>query len=663
MKNFRAFFFEKFEPKDEAGKRFVKKHIIAKTSDANGNKDDIFNAKNIKPYDRHLEHGYNQPEDETVYEDVEPLDELSKRKLGQYVNAASKDANQKGWEDGFGPGAGDDPKTYGKNLRRGQRKRLSGIDTAIRKLTKEETESLDELSGLTLQRYISHAASNMAHNKWKAGMNDMKSIRSNDSGEASRADATAKEHERKSDKRYGGINRAANKLARKNRFEEIDLQELSARALAAYLPAAVKDKESHELGAVTSMTRNAKNMHKAIAAKRTQGIRRGFDKWIMQKEDITDTLDEMSKEMMARYIHHATRSAVGNAHKGGQTHGSPGAKDAYRRTFSRVKGIDQATARLGWGGQKQKVVHLQPEETQAEGLSSHAKSKGYNVNRWHHSTSGAHGYDVGDERMSRDYHAPFKGDAKTVKKFGYDQGEKLVGNKSDYKDPRKAKRAINRAMKTEDKELQELSKPILARYAKRAVGDVSDYSVDSTENDIRADRYKGNNPDYSAKKKARAENSARKATNRYRGVIRATDRLAKEDVDLQELSDKTLGRYIGKAAGDMSAQHQRTADSAMNGAISVPYTEKRLAKGKKREAGINAATRRLAAEEAELQELSSDKLHKYIDHAITSVHNAGYKSGESFTKGNMDGVVQGTLKSFKRHAGIARAARKLQKKD
>lgn len=66
---------EVYEPKSPDEKRFKDKHVVVKHKDANGNGDDLFNAKNIKTVDRKPEHGYNPGEDEKVYEEVEELDE------------------------------------------------------------------------------------------------------------------------------------------------------------------------------------------------------------------------------------------------------------------------------------------------------------------------------------------------------------------------------------------------------------------------------------------------------------------------------------------------------------------------------------------------------------------------------------------------------------
>lgn len=63
---------ELYKPKSQDEDKFVKKHIVVKHKDKNGNGDDVFQATNIKPLDRKKErHGYEPGEDEKVYEEYE----------------------------------------------------------------------------------------------------------------------------------------------------------------------------------------------------------------------------------------------------------------------------------------------------------------------------------------------------------------------------------------------------------------------------------------------------------------------------------------------------------------------------------------------------------------------------------------------------------------
>jgi len=62
---------ELYEPKSPDEKKFVAKHKVEKTPDANKNGDDVFKASNIKGVSRQPEHGYDPGKDEKVYEEVD----------------------------------------------------------------------------------------------------------------------------------------------------------------------------------------------------------------------------------------------------------------------------------------------------------------------------------------------------------------------------------------------------------------------------------------------------------------------------------------------------------------------------------------------------------------------------------------------------------------
>jgi len=79
----------------------------------------------------------------------EQLDELSKKTLGSYINKSMKDyglARRVGANE-------TNPKEL-KFLNRIRDKRKSGVEKAVSKLTKEDTEQLDELSNKTLGSYV-----------------------------------------------------------------------------------------------------------------------------------------------------------------------------------------------------------------------------------------------------------------------------------------------------------------------------------------------------------------------------------------------------------------------------------------------------------------------------------------------------------------------------
>lgn len=58
-----------YKPKSPDEQKFVGKHKIQVTQDANGNDDEVFKASKVKAYERGEHHGYNPGEDEKVYEE------------------------------------------------------------------------------------------------------------------------------------------------------------------------------------------------------------------------------------------------------------------------------------------------------------------------------------------------------------------------------------------------------------------------------------------------------------------------------------------------------------------------------------------------------------------------------------------------------------------
>lgn len=87
---------EVYRPKSPDEQRFVDKHVVVKTKDANGNGDDVFKATNVTPIERTKEkHGYNPGEDEKVYEETEQVDEremsdTEMKKREDYVKGMKK---------------------------------------------------------------------------------------------------------------------------------------------------------------------------------------------------------------------------------------------------------------------------------------------------------------------------------------------------------------------------------------------------------------------------------------------------------------------------------------------------------------------------------------------------------------------------------------------
>lgn len=127
---------ELYEPKAEDEKNFVKKHIIAKKEDANGNKDDVFTGSNVKTVNRKKErHGYDKDEDGKVYEEVEQVDEklAADATAGDYIRDFQKSKA---------------PQFAGKSK---EKRRTMGIAAFLQaqKGMKEETEIVEEVEEIT----------------------------------------------------------------------------------------------------------------------------------------------------------------------------------------------------------------------------------------------------------------------------------------------------------------------------------------------------------------------------------------------------------------------------------------------------------------------------------------------------------------------------------
>ena len=97
--------------------------------------------------------GVSRATDRLTKEEVESLDELSKKTLGSYIKRSAAERGHAGIEAGAGSSGSRDQ----KDAMRTMKKRLKGITMASDRLTKEETE-LDEVSSTTIMNYSIKAA-------------------------------------------------------------------------------------------------------------------------------------------------------------------------------------------------------------------------------------------------------------------------------------------------------------------------------------------------------------------------------------------------------------------------------------------------------------------------------------------------------------------------
>lgn len=134
-------------------------------------------------------------------EEVEQIDEISKATMGRYINKAKDQIDAASYRQGHrdSRGSGGDP--VAKGIERKLSKRHGGIELAVKKLTKEDAEQIDELSKDTMGRYINKAADRMSTQGVTAGLKIA-------------ADEKTKKNFDSIGKRQKGIARAVSKLTK-----------------------------------------------------------------------------------------------------------------------------------------------------------------------------------------------------------------------------------------------------------------------------------------------------------------------------------------------------------------------------------------------------------------------------------------------------------------
>lgn len=184
-----------------ADQKAARDALIAKRKETNPNPPALGGSSS----DKYKLGDYDKKSNRSYSEEVEQIDELSKKTLGSYVKKAADSVQANTRQ----ANTGDDYDLRHKSLLK-TNKRISGIGSAVRKLTKEEVEELDELSKKTLGSYVKKASDSM----YKMG---------SDSERAYGQKEIKKSFDigNKADKRQGHINKAVDKLTK----ESIELDE------------------------------------------------------------------------------------------------------------------------------------------------------------------------------------------------------------------------------------------------------------------------------------------------------------------------------------------------------------------------------------------------------------------------------------------------------
>jgi hypothetical protein len=206
------------------------------------------------------------------------------------------------------------------------------------------------------------------------------------------------------------------------------------------------------------------------------------------------------------------------------------------------------------------------------------------------------------------------------------------------------RKAIGKAIAKEEVELDEVSTATLQRY-KSAASKAMDRASDSAIDKMLGSK-DSQSVDISKEKKT--------MDKRSKGVSLASNKLAKEEFEqIDELSKKTLGSYVKKAAGDAVTKAYRAGD------VRDKDSGKNYMKALGRQIGISTATSKLAKEEVEeLDELSKKTLGSYVKKASRNLAGREYKRGAE-----KDASTSNLQKSYKRDMGIAKAVDKLTKEE
>jgi hypothetical protein len=144
-----------------------------------------------------------------------------------------------------------------------------------------------------------------------------------------------------------------------------------------------------------------------------------------------------------------------------------------------------------------------------------------------------------------------------------------------------------------------------------------------------------------------------KAMSRMTGIKKAADKLAKEEVELDEVSQETLRNYHAKAALDLRKKREKLDKGTL--------TSKDYKQGQNRVTGLNRAANKM--EEVELDELKKSTLGSYVKRAAGSMAGktavAAAQASSSMGKASPD-IKRGIVNRMK---GITRATDKLTKEE
>ena len=213
----------------------------------------------------------------------------------------------------------------------------------------------------------------------------------------------------------------------------------------------------------------------------------------------------------------------------------------------------------------------------------------------------------------------------------------------------------------EVEQVDELSKQTMGSYIKKASHDVATKSAATGRyadraNAVKDQMKKGDYSNYQQGKKddATADKMFNKSWKRREGIAKATDKLTKEEVQVDEVLDTPIKKfaYLMKAKKSIKKSDPNDMKQA-NDIANRTIGAKRL---------MNKLTKKKVSEDVEqVDELSKATLGSYVNKSAASLGKAGYNAGSTDgTAAKLDPHIH-TIN--KRSTGIKRAVGKLAKED
>ena len=353
-------------------------------------------------------------------------------------------------------------------------------------------------------------------------------------GKMNKQDVSALKNRIKSDKRaWGGVAKKANLP---EEAEQID--ELKKSTLGSYIKKANVDAMKH---AQKSGEYNNPDQpkHFSKAMDRMRGVKKATDKLVAKEE--VEELDELKKSTLGSYVKKAAGSMAGKtAVAAAQASSSMGksSPDIKRGIVNRMKGITRATDRLT----KEEVEQI--DEISKSTLGSYATKalrRGDIAARMSHSDSDEMGK-IANKRLTGakqavDKLAP-KGAATRIK-TSIDKAREAARNRGTEKDDEgkayySAQKGIAK-VREEVEQIDELKRSTLASYVKKAStdqylkGQAVQYHTNKAQTADGVFAKQSKEKHYDA-----ADKALKKASNRDTGIQRAADKLAKEEVEINE---------------------------------------------------------------------------------------------------------------------------------